>query len=128
MIVFVNILGLNEIIESAGVDAALEQLQSYSAMLTRLAAKHHGFVVSSDIATQGSKLVITFGAPVAHEYAPANAARFALDLTDGLRQVGARPPAQDRAATAATSSPARWARRSAASTRSWAMPSIWPRG
>ena len=97
MIVFVDILGLNEIIESAGVDAALGQLQAYSAMLTRLAAKHQGFVVSSDIATQGSKLVITFGTPVAHEYAPANAARFALDLTAGLRAVGARPPAQDRA-------------------------------
>jgi len=86
VIVFVNILGLNEIIESAGIDAALEQLQTYSAMLTRLAAKHQGFVVSSDIATQGSKLVITFGTPVAHEHAPTNAARFALDLTEGLGQ------------------------------------------
>ena len=86
--VFVNILGLNEIIESAGIDAALEQLQAYSTMLTRLAAKHYGFVVSSDIATRGSKLVITFGTPVAHEYAPANAARFALDLNDGLSQSG----------------------------------------
>ena len=88
VIVFVNILGLDEIIESAGIDAALEQLQAYSTMLTRLAAKHYGFVVSSDIATRGSKLVITFGTPVAHEYAPANAARFALDLNDGLSQSG----------------------------------------
>ena len=88
VIAFVNILGLNDVIASQGVDAALGQLQSYSTVLTRLAAKHHGFVVSSDIATQGSKLVITFGTPVAHEYAPANAARFALDLTEGLRQFG----------------------------------------
>jgi class 3 adenylate cyclase/tetratricopeptide (TPR) repeat protein len=86
VITFVNILGLNDVIASEGVDAALVQLQSYSAMLSRLAVKHHGFVVSSDIATRGSKLVITFGTPVAHEYAPANAARFALDLTEGLRQ------------------------------------------
>ncbi len=57
-------------------------------MLTRLAAKHHGFVVSSDIATQGSKLVITFGTPVAHEHAAANAARFAHELTEELRQSG----------------------------------------
>ena len=57
-------------------------------MLTRLAAKHQGFVVSSDIATKGSKLIVTFGAPVAHEYAPANAARFALDLNAGLRESG----------------------------------------
>jgi len=88
VIVFVNVLGLNEILEGAGVDAAVEQLQAYTVMLTSLAAKHQGFVVSSDIATKGSKLVVAFGAPVAHEYAPANAARFALDLTDELRQSG----------------------------------------
>ena len=84
-IVFVNILGINEIIASRGPDVAVEQLQSYAAMLTRLAARHRGFVVSSDIATRGSKLIVTFGAPVAHEYAAANAARFALDLIAGLR-------------------------------------------
>lgn len=88
VIAFVNILGLNDVIASEGVDAALGQLQSYSVMLSRLAAKHHGFVVSSDIATQGSKLVITFGTPVAHEHAPANAARFASDLTGELMQSG----------------------------------------
>ena len=88
VIAFVNVLGLGEVIDTEGIGAALEQLQAYSVMLTRLAAKHRGFVVSSDIATQGSKLVVTFGTPVAHEYAPANAARFALDLIDGLRQSG----------------------------------------
>jgi len=88
VIVFVDILGLTAIVATAGVKAALEQLQTYSAMLTRLAAKHHGFVVSSDIATEGTKLIVTFGAPVAHEYAPANAARFALDLNAALRDSG----------------------------------------
>ena len=86
VIVFVNILGLNDVIASAGIDTALEQLQVYAATLTRLAAKHNGFVISTDIATQGSTFVVTFGAPVAHEYAPANAARFALDLTAALRE------------------------------------------
>jgi class 3 adenylate cyclase/tetratricopeptide (TPR) repeat protein len=88
VIVFVNILGLSAVIEQAGVDVAVEQLQAYAAMLTRLATKHRGFVVSSDIATSGSKLIVTFGTPVAHEYAPANAARFALDLIAGLRDSG----------------------------------------
>ncbi len=88
VMVFVDIMGLDEIIETAGVEAALGELQSYSELVTRLAAKHHGFVVSSDIATKGSKLLVTFGAPVAHEYAPANAARFALDLSAGLRDSG----------------------------------------
>ena len=88
VVVFVNILGLNEIIGSDGVGAAVEQLQAYSAMLTGLAERHHGFVVSSDIAARGSKFIITFGTPVAHEYAPSNAARFALDLCAGLRDSG----------------------------------------
>jgi class 3 adenylate cyclase/tetratricopeptide (TPR) repeat protein len=87
-IVFVNILGLNDLIERNGVGAALEQLQSYAAMLTLLSEKHHGFVVSSDIATRGSKLILTFGAPLAHEYAAANAARFALELNVWLRDAG----------------------------------------
>jgi class 3 adenylate cyclase/tetratricopeptide (TPR) repeat protein len=87
-IVFVNILGLNDLIEGLGVDGAMEQLQGYVAQLTLLSEKHRGFVVSSDIATKGSKLILTFGAPVAHEYAAANAARFALDLNAWLRDAG----------------------------------------
>jgi class 3 adenylate cyclase/tetratricopeptide (TPR) repeat protein len=88
VMVFVDVLGLDEVIVGRGLGAAVEQLQAYAEMLTRLATMHNGFVVSSDIATKGSKFVITFGAPVAHEYAPANAARFALDLTAGLRASG----------------------------------------
>ena len=119
VIAFVNILGLNDLIERAGEDAALEQLQAYAATFTALAAKHQGFVVSSDIATKGSKLIVTFGTPVAHEYAPANAARFALDLDAYLRDPVWRSRRRS-AFTGATSSPERWARRSAVSTRSWA--------
>ena len=83
-VAFVNVLGLNDLIERAGSEAALEQLQSYVANLILLSEKHRGFVVSSDIATTGSKLILTFGAPIAHEYAAANAARFALDLNAWL--------------------------------------------
>jgi class 3 adenylate cyclase/tetratricopeptide (TPR) repeat protein len=88
VIVFVDLLGLDEIIETSGTSVAVEQLGDYAAMLIGLAAKHNGFVVSSDIATKGSKLIVTFGAPVAHEHAPTNAARFALDLNSGLRESG----------------------------------------
>lgn len=88
VIAFVNVLGLDELIERAGRDVALQQFQAYAAMLGGLTARHHGYVVGTDIATAGSKLVVTFGTPVAHEYAPANAARFAVDLCDGLRESG----------------------------------------
>lgn len=84
-VVFVNILGLTELIGHEGPDGMLEQLQRYVAQVIHLSEKHRGFVVSSDIATKGSKLILTFGAPVAHEYAAANAARFALELNAWLR-------------------------------------------
>ena len=82
--VFINVLGVEEVIERSGPVAAVRQLQTYAASLTDLAANHHGFVVSCDIATRGSKFILTFGAPVAHEYAASNAARFALELNGWL--------------------------------------------
>ena len=88
VIMFIDVLGLTELIDDSSLAATVEQLQAYAAMLTELAARHNGFVVSSDIATKGSKLIVTFGAPVAHEYAPTNAARFALDLNARLRESG----------------------------------------
>ena len=45
-----------------------------------LATKHRGFLVSTDIDQHGLKLIVAFGAPVAHEFAAANAARFAIEL------------------------------------------------
>jgi class 3 adenylate cyclase/tetratricopeptide (TPR) repeat protein len=86
--VFVNIVGFNELLGSAGAEAALEQLQAYCATLTRLLTKYGGFVLNTDIVTEGCKLLVTFGAPVAHEYAAANAARFALDLNAWMRRSG----------------------------------------
>jgi class 3 adenylate cyclase/tetratricopeptide (TPR) repeat protein len=88
VIVFVDVVGLTGLIDRSGIAETVVQLQTYATMLTELAARHNGFVVSSDIATKGSKLIVTFGAPVAHEYAPTNAARFALDLNAGLRESG----------------------------------------
>ena len=79
-VVFVGVRGLNDIIEREGAQAALGELQEYMAGVTALATKHHGFLVSTDIDPRGFKLVLTFGAPVAHEFAAANAARFVLEL------------------------------------------------
>ncbi len=88
VIVFVDVLGVSELMARAGTEEAVRQLQVYSALLTGLVAQHQGFVVSTDIATQGLKFVLTFGTPVAHEYAPTNAARFTLGLLDGLEESG----------------------------------------
>ncbi len=86
--VFVNILGLNDLIERRGSTSPWSSCRHTPRCSPDSATKHRGFVVSSDIATRGSKLIVTFGAPVAHEYAAANAARFALDLTAALRDAG----------------------------------------
>lgn len=81
-VVFVSVLGLNDILEDEGVEAAMAELQEYMSGVVTLAAKHRGFLVSTDIDPQGFKLILTFGAPVAHEFAAANAARFVLDLEE----------------------------------------------
>jgi class 3 adenylate cyclase/tetratricopeptide (TPR) repeat protein len=86
--VFVDVLGLTDVIERDGLDAGVAELQRYAELLLGLAAKHRGFLVSTDIATEGTKALLTFGAPVAHEYAALNAARFALDLDAGLGAAG----------------------------------------
>ena len=86
--VFIDVLGLEESLKRDGLSGLLEQLQGYAAIANRLALKHHGYVVCSDIATQGTKLMLTFGAPMAHEYAATNAARFAVELNAELRDSG----------------------------------------
>jgi class 3 adenylate cyclase/tetratricopeptide (TPR) repeat protein len=84
-VVFVNVAGVNEIMEYDGPDALAAELQTYVARLLGLLHRHHGYLVSTDIATDGFKLLLTFGAPVAHEYAAANAARFALEFDSQVR-------------------------------------------
>lgn len=78
--VFVNVAGVNEILEAEGSDAVGAELQQYVFAAMSLLAKHHGYLVSSDIGSHGFKLLLSFGAPFAHEYAAANAARFAVEL------------------------------------------------
>ena len=84
-VIFVNVIGVNEILGTEGPDSVGRELQSYMSALTSLLDKHHGYLVSSDIGTVGFKLLLSFGAPVAHEYAAANAARFALEFDERLR-------------------------------------------
>lgn len=87
---FINVLGVNELSESEGPDALLAQLQQYLSTVVGLTAKHEGFLVGSDIDVQGLKLILTFGAPVAHEYDSANALRLALKLDAELSPLDLR--------------------------------------
>ena len=89
-VVFISVRGLNDIIDREGPAAALAELQNYMAEVVALTAKHRGFLVSTDIDSKGFKLILTFGAPVAHEFAAANAARFILDLQSRTASGGGR--------------------------------------
>lgn len=85
---FINLLGLNELLESKGPDALIAQLQQYVSLLVELANNYEGFLAGSDIDVRGLKLILAFGAPTAHEYDSANALRLALSLNDRLRGLG----------------------------------------
>jgi class 3 adenylate cyclase/tetratricopeptide (TPR) repeat protein len=84
---FINVLGVNELLESAGPDALLAHLQRYVSAVVELTVKHKGFLIGSDIDVHGLKLILAFGAPIAHEYDSASALRLALGLNAELLQL-----------------------------------------
>lgn len=88
-VVFLNILGVTALLEEEGCPAALAAAQRCVEVVVELCEKHHGFVVSSDVYTDGLKLILSFGAPVAHEYSAANAARFVLEFDASAHEADA---------------------------------------
>ncbi|OGO24665.1 MAG: hypothetical protein A2Z28_00980 [Chloroflexi bacterium RBG_16_51_9] len=86
-VAFINLLGVNELLTEKGTGVLISELQQYVSCVIRLAGQYGGFLVSNDIYTSGIKLIIIFGAPVAHEYDSANALRFALELKNKLVQL-----------------------------------------
>jgi class 3 adenylate cyclase/tetratricopeptide (TPR) repeat protein len=84
---FINVLGVNEFLESEGPDELLAELQRYMSVVLELVIKHEGFLIGSDINTQGLKIIIAFGAPIAHEYDSANALRMALGLNAEIHRL-----------------------------------------
>jgi class 3 adenylate cyclase/tetratricopeptide (TPR) repeat protein len=83
-IVFINLLGVNELLEERGPGALLGELQRYLAVVVPLLERYGGFLSGNDIYTSGIKLIIIFGAPVTHEQDSANALRLALELNREL--------------------------------------------
>jgi class 3 adenylate cyclase/tetratricopeptide (TPR) repeat protein len=83
-VAFINVLGVDRILEREGPEVLLARLQEYTEPIVRLLDEHEGYMVSNDIYTDGFKLIAAFGAPVAHEHDAANALRFASALRDEL--------------------------------------------
>ncbi len=83
-VIFINVTGVNDLLENQKPEALLGELQQYVELVIELAEQYSGFLVSNDISSSGVKLIILFGAPVAHEQDSANAFRFAIELNHTL--------------------------------------------
>ncbi len=86
-IIFLHLLGVEELLEAEGA-GALAELQEYVSLVARLTEKYGGFLAGSDIYNEGIKLILVFGAPVAREQDAANALRLCLEMRDELPDLG----------------------------------------
>ncbi|MBI4340071.1 MAG: tetratricopeptide repeat protein [Chloroflexi bacterium] len=87
-VIFISVHGVNEAIQEQGPERSLVELQEYLSSVIRLAEQYGGFLVSNDIDSHGIKLIVLFGAPIAHEHDSENALRLALDLQREVSQRG----------------------------------------
>ena len=91
-VAFINIMGVDELLGTDGPASVLGELQDYVAAVVRLADRYGGYLVSNDVYTLGLKLIVCFGAPVAHEHDTANALRMVLALRSETEGMGLRLP------------------------------------
>ncbi|MDP3064697.1 MAG: adenylate/guanylate cyclase domain-containing protein, partial [Chloroflexota bacterium] len=87
-VMFVHLVGVNELLEQDGPSALLSQLQQYLSLVLDSAERYGGFLLGNDISALGIKLILVFGAPLAHEQDAANALRLGLELARGLPRMG----------------------------------------
>ena len=87
-IMFIHLIGINELLEEQGPTVLVEELQRYISTLVKLANKYGGFVAGNDISELGIKLILVFGAPVANERDPENALRLGLEMREELPIMG----------------------------------------
>ena len=86
VVLFISVVGLNELLDAEGDREALRQAQAYVETLARLTDKHGGFISGNDIDNKGIKFIVLFGAPVAGEDDAGSALRLAVELVE---EVGA---------------------------------------
>jgi class 3 adenylate cyclase/tetratricopeptide (TPR) repeat protein len=86
VVLFVHLMGLEELAQKSGSGGALRQLQQYTYSLVDLTRKYGGFLAANDIYNEGVKFIVVFGAPVAREDDSANALRLAAGLRDKLNR------------------------------------------
>lgn len=87
-VAFINVMGTNDVLEAGGPDALLDQLDHYLASVLRLSQRYGAYLLSNDIDVHGLKLILLFGAPVAHEEDATNSLRLAAELNGELPSLG----------------------------------------
>jgi class 3 adenylate cyclase/tetratricopeptide (TPR) repeat protein len=83
--VFVNVLGISELLQTAGEAQALAEADAYVKMVIGAVERHGGFLTASDLAQEGDKLICLFGVPQSVEHAERAALRAVLELDRELR-------------------------------------------
>jgi class 3 adenylate cyclase/tetratricopeptide (TPR) repeat protein len=83
--VFINLLGMSQLLETKGEAEALAQADAYVKMVIGAVERHGGFLAASDLAAEGDKLICLFGVPVSVEQEEIASLRAVLELDDELR-------------------------------------------
>jgi len=87
-VLFANLLGLDEMVEALSeeeADQVTNILDRYLGAVLEIVARYEGTFNKMDLAQEGDKLLILFGAPHAHEDDPQRAVRAALEMQEALR-------------------------------------------
>lgn len=98
-VLFMQIVGLEEIIEQLRVEEAAALIQHLLSPGQQIIEHYGGVINKVDVAEQGVKLVAMFGAPIAYEDHTQRAARAALALHDYWTNYNNRPQPTDVAVT-----------------------------
>ena len=84
-IMFVNLLGISELIEALSKKHVSRILNEYFNCMLKIIRKYGGFVNCIDIYNHGDKLLVLFGAPRAIGNAPLNAVLCAISMNEGAK-------------------------------------------
>ncbi|KAA3664437.1 MAG: hypothetical protein DWQ04_05700 [Chloroflexi bacterium] len=94
---FVNIDGLGEIADRLGVgneEEIVTAVNHYFVCMSQALERYGGVINKIDLYDHGDKLLVTFGAPVAHEDDPERAVRAALAMQEALSEINETLPEQ----------------------------------
>jgi class 3 adenylate cyclase/CRP-like cAMP-binding protein len=89
---FVNVTGFEALLERPDLDAGgvTRLLSAYVRRVHEAVSRYGGIISRIDPYTDGSKILILFGAPVAHEDDPQRALHAVLEMRDALEALNAR--------------------------------------